>query len=166
MKINIDKFNENIEESKKKFNSQSTFCFLSFCRLLAISCTLVLILLILIFCKIYIKFVLLWLEKQNSSIIVVTICCLFIVVSLPISIGYILLVVASGYLFGMVKGLTIVICGANFGLLIAHNVLKVIGHSKSIYRFVYMSIYYLMFLDIITTLFFSDLSKMIWQMPL
>lgn len=137
MKINIDNYSETSEEPKKKCTKlQNTFCFLSICRLFAIICTLSLILCILVLCKIYIKFVLLWLEKQDTSIILGTICCLFIVVSLPISIGYIVLVVASGYMFGMVKGLMIVIFGANFGLLIAHNILKLIGHHRSIYRYV------------------------------
>lgn len=133
MKINIENYIETIEEPKKK-SKQSTICFLSLCRLLALICTLFVILLILILCKIYIKFVLLWLEKQDTSVVLTTICCLFILVSLPISIGYIVLVVASGYMFGMAKGILIVIFGANFGILIAHNILKVVGHYKSIYR--------------------------------
>lgn len=137
MKINIEEeHSEDIEESEKKLNKKrSTLCFLSLCRLLALLCTLFVILFILILCKIYIKFVLLWLEKQDPSIVIATICFLFILVSLPISIGYIILVVASGYMFGMIKGLMIVIFSANFGIFIAHNILKLIGHHKSIYRY-------------------------------
>lgn len=140
MKIDIEEnYSENIDEPKKKlYNQHSTLCLLSVCRLLALICTLFVILCILLLCKIYITFVLVWLEKQDPIIVLATICCLFVLVSLPISIGYIVLVVASGYLFGMVKGLMIVIFGANFGLLIAHNILKVIGHHKSIYRYLHI----------------------------
>lgn len=135
MKINIENYHDNAESSKEKCNKLwSTLCFLSLCRLLALICTLLVIVCILLLCKAYIKFVLLWLEKQDSLVISATICFLFILVSLPVSIGYIVLVVASGYLFGISRGLLLVIFGANFGLLVAHNILKVIGHHKRIYR--------------------------------
>lgn len=166
MKINIEEYTEN-EEPKKKYKPNSTFCFLSLCRLLALICTLFVILLILIFCKLYIKFVLLWLEKQDTRIIIATICCLFVLVSLPVSIGYIILVVASGYMFGMARGLMIVVFGANFGLLIAHNLLKVIGHHRSIYRSVCNTLYVCSYIVISTLICsFVGLLKMIWQLQL
>ncbi|XP_050299549.1 transmembrane protein 64 [Anthonomus grandis grandis] len=109
--------------------------FLSVGRILAILSTLIVAGAILFLCKAYIKFLLFWLEKQDGIIISATICVLFIVVALPISVGYIVLVLASGYLFGITKGLLLVLFGANVGLLIAHNILKVVGHHPSIFKF-------------------------------
>ncbi|CAH1118475.1 unnamed protein product [Phaedon cochleariae] len=134
MKINIEDYDSN--QPKERCNKlRSTICFLSLCRLVALISTLFVILCVLLLCKTYIRFILLWLEKQDSIVILSTICILFIIVSLPISIGYIILVVASGYLFGLSKGLLLTVFGANFGLLVAHNVLKIIGHHQSIYRY-------------------------------
>lgn len=134
MKINID-YDENINQPKKNGHTrQSTLCFLSLRKLLVLICTPCVILFILILCRIYVKFVLLWLEKQDTSIVIAVIWFLFILVALPISIGYIVLVVASGYMFGITKGILIVMVGANFGLLIAHNILKLFGCYSAIYR--------------------------------
>lgn len=134
MKINID-YDENIIQPKKNLHKfQSNLCFLSLRRLLVIICSTFVILFTLILCRIYIKSVLIWLEKQDTSIVVAAICFLFTVVSLPISIGYIVLVVASGYMFGIMKGILIVIFCANFGILVAHNVLKLVGQYSIIYR--------------------------------
>ncbi|KAG5892777.1 hypothetical protein JTB14_007992 [Gonioctena quinquepunctata] len=136
MKINIDDYHPMVDQPKEKCSKlRSTIYFLSLCRLLALICTLFVILCILLLCKAYIKFVLLWLEKQDTLVIFATICFLFIVVSLPISIGYIVLVVATGYLFGITKGLMLSMFGANFGLLIAHNILRAVGHHHSIFRY-------------------------------
>ncbi|XP_072393019.1 transmembrane protein 64 [Diabrotica undecimpunctata] len=133
MKINID---SNVDTKRERCKeTHKTICFLSLCRLLALFCTIVVIILVLLLCKAYIRFVLLWLEKQNGLLVSATICFLFIIVALPISIGYIVLVLASGYLFGVVKGLLLVVFGANFGLLISHNILKVVGHHHSIYKY-------------------------------
>lgn len=134
MKINID-YDENIIQPKKNLHKiRSALCFLSLRRLLVLFCSTLLILFILILCRIYIKSVLTWLEKQDTSIVIAAICFLFTLVSLPISIGYIVLVVASGYMFGIIKGILVVIFGANFGILIAHNILKLVGQYSSIYR--------------------------------
>lgn len=134
MKINVD-YGDKLEESKGKINRyQSTFCFLSLCRILALICTFFVILSILILCKIYIQLILLWLEKQDTNIVIAVIFCLFFVVALPISIGYIVLVVASGYMFSVIKGILIVVVGANLSLLLAHNLLKFIGHYSRFYR--------------------------------
>ncbi|KAJ8969623.1 hypothetical protein NQ317_002429 [Molorchus minor] len=137
MKISIEDYNEKLDLEKRDRcgRLRSTICFLSLCRLLALICTLFVILCILLLCKAYIKLVLLWLEDQNKIVVSGTICFLFVLVSLPISIGYIVLVVACGYLFGIAKGLLLTVFGANFGLLIAHNILKVVGHHPNIYKY-------------------------------
>lgn len=140
MKVSIDEFEgsqENLYEAPKQpcFKIRSSLYFLSIGRILAILSTLIVIGCILLLCKAYIKFVLLWLDQQDDFVVAATVCILFIIVSLPISVGYIVLVLASGYLFGIVRGLLLVICGANIGLLIAHNILRVVGHHPSIYKF-------------------------------
>ncbi|CAH1102234.1 unnamed protein product [Psylliodes chrysocephalus] len=133
MKINIENPLENRKETNKDL--RSTICFLSLCRLLALFCTIVVIICILLLCKAYIRFILIWLERQDALIVSTTICFLFIIVALPISIGYIVLVLATGYLFGVSRGLLLVVFGANFGLLVAHNILKILGHHHSIFKY-------------------------------
>lgn len=114
---------------------KTTICFLSFWRLFAVTFTFLLIVIVLLVFKQYTRVVLFWLEKQDNLIIFITVIILFIIVSLPISIGYIVLVVATGYLFGIKRGLFLTVCGANFGLFVAHNILKLVGHHHSIHRF-------------------------------
>lgn len=106
MKLPLEDYESLLEGPKKRcFRMRSSPYFLSVGRLLAIVFTLSVIVLVLVLCKAYIKFVLLWLEQQNSVIIASVICFLFFIVSLPISVGYIVLVLASGYLFGVAHGL-------------------------------------------------------------
>ncbi|CAH0548638.1 unnamed protein product [Brassicogethes aeneus] len=104
-------------------------------RFIAILISLILTVFVVILCKTYIKFILLWLENQDPLVIAVVIVVLFNIVALPISIGYIILVISCGYLFGIFKGLLLTVFGANFGLFVAHNILKVVGNYKSIYRY-------------------------------
>ncbi|XP_044260733.1 transmembrane protein 64 [Tribolium madens] len=122
-------------EVPKKCLKTPTICFVSLRRLIAIIFALITGLSIVLLCKLYIKFILLWLENQDPIVISATLSILFILVSLPISIGYIVLVVAEGYLFGFTRGLVLAIIGANLGLLVAHNILRLVGHHKSIYKF-------------------------------
>ncbi|XP_064214518.1 transmembrane protein 64 [Tribolium castaneum] len=122
-------------EVPKKCLKTPTFCFVSLRRLIAIIFALITGLSIVLLCKLYIKFILLWLENQDPLVISATLNILFILVSLPISIGYIVLVVAEGYLFGFARGLILTIIGANLGLLVAHNILRLVGHHKSIYKY-------------------------------
>lgn len=134
MKINIGQ-DTPPNLSKSIPSLRTTICFLSIKRCIALLFSLVTIVCLLLLFKQYIKFVLLWLESQNSVITSLVISLLFILVSLPVSIGYIVLVIASGYLFGIVNGLLLTIVGANFGLLVAHNLLKVLKHHHAVYRF-------------------------------
>lgn len=109
-------------------------CGLSLWRCVTIFLSLFIIVTVLVLCKAYIKIVLIWLENQNPTVISITIVFLFVIVSLPISIGYIVLVVASGFLFGIIRGLLLSVLGANFGLFIAHNILKMVSHYESVYK--------------------------------
>lgn len=72
----------------------------------------------------YAKNMLFWIETQNSWIIFCIFLCLFTIVSFPVTVGYLVLIISSGYLFGFFKGLLTVIIGANVGVAIAHNTIK------------------------------------------
>lgn len=111
-------------DSNNRLLLKNWLCYISLWRFLTIISALILAGFVLIVCKSYIRAVLLWLEDQNSIIVSATICFLYIIVSLPVSVGYIVLVVAGGYLFGIVNGLLLAVFGANFGLFIAHNLIK------------------------------------------
>ncbi|XP_011695274.1 PREDICTED: transmembrane protein 64 [Wasmannia auropunctata] len=74
-----------------------------------------------------IKLLLHWIEHQNAWIIAVIFIWLFTLVSFPIVVGYLFLIVASGYLFGMVRGMAIVILSANLGIAIAHVTLGMLS---------------------------------------
>lgn len=78
-------------------------------------------------CRDYIKVLLYWIEHQNAWLIAVIFIALFTVVSFPIVIGYLFLIVASGYLFGAMRGMTIVILSANLGIAIAHVTLGLLS---------------------------------------
>lgn len=72
----------------------------------------------------YAKTMLYWIETQNSWIIFCIFLCLFTIVSFPVTVGYLVLIITSGYLFGFIKGLLTVVIGANLGVAIAHNTIK------------------------------------------
>ena len=135
MNITIDDYEALGDSDKGPRTPTATVCFVSLRRLVAIVFALVTGICVVLLCKVYIKFVLLWLEKQDPIVISVTLSVLFVLVALPISIGYIVIVAAEGYLFGFVRGLLLTLFGANFGLLVAHNLLKLVGHHKSVYRY-------------------------------
>ncbi|CAH1382174.1 transmembrane protein 64 [Tenebrio molitor] len=135
MKIVMDDYEAAPINSNKLSNTKTRICFVSLKRLIAIIFALITGLCVVLLCKIYIKFILLWLEDQDPIVISITLSVLFVLVSLPISIGYIVLVAAEGYLFGFVRGMILTVIGANFGILVAHNILKLLGHHKSIYKY-------------------------------
>lgn len=131
--MKIDNYKELAEDNRSTL--RSFFCYMSLWRFLVILCTFCLAVVTLVLCKAYIRSVLLWLEDQDSVLISLTICLLYVIVALPVSVGYIVLVVAGGYLFGIGRGLLLAAVGANFGLLIAHNIIKLVGHHHMIHRF-------------------------------
>lgn len=135
MKISIDLGNNQKIIEKNEDETKRT-CALTVKRFFLLLFTLVLTAAVLYFCKKYIKAVLYWLENQDSVIISTTIIVLFIIVSFPLSVGYIVLVGAAGYLFGILKGFVLSVIGANTGLLVAHNVLKLVGHHHRVRKFV------------------------------
>ncbi len=78
------------------------------------------------FSKGYMRALLSWIEIQNPWLIFVCFIFLFTIVSFPppFPIGYLILIITSGYLFGFAKGLFTVVLGANLGAGIAHITIK------------------------------------------
>lgn len=84
--------------------------------------------------KNYIKLILMWIEQQNSSLIFLSFICCFTIVSFPVTVGYLILIITSGYLFGVIKGLATVVLGANIGSAIAHGTIKSLQNRLPIQR--------------------------------
>lgn len=140
MRINADSNNDKNETKSSFTRLHNLLCYISIYKVVLTTVIVGFVLLLLYICKTYIRTILLWLEKQDSVIIAATILVLFILVSFPVSIGYIVLVTASGYLFNIKNGLLLSVIGANVGLLIAHNVIKLLGHHNRIRKFMDMEI--------------------------
>lgn len=82
----------------------------------------------------YMKAMLSWIETQNGWIIFGVFMCFFTVVSFPVIVGYLILIITSGYLFGLVRGLATVVIGANVGAAIAHCTIRNLQHKLPIQR--------------------------------
>uniref|UniRef100_A0A182WEX5 VTT domain-containing protein n=1 Tax=Anopheles minimus TaxID=112268 RepID=A0A182WEX5_9DIPT len=82
------------------------------------------------------KGVLFWIETQNTWIIFVIFLCMFTIVSFPVTVGYLVLIIASGYLFGFVRGLLTVLIGANLGVAIAHNTIKSLQSKLPVHKLI------------------------------
>ncbi|EAL38667.3 AGAP012406-PA, partial [Anopheles gambiae str. PEST] len=82
------------------------------------------------------KGVLFWIETQNTWIIFVIFLCMFTVVSFPVTVGYLVLIIASGYLFGFIRGLLTVVIGANLGVAIAHNTIKSLQSKLPVHKLI------------------------------
>lgn len=83
-------------------------------------------------CRDYIKLLLYWIEHQSGWVITIIFVALFTVVSFPIVIGYLFLIIASGYLFGIIRGIMIVVLSANLGIAIAHATLSALSSKLPI----------------------------------
>lgn len=86
--------------------------------LISIICILV------VTCREYIKNLLLWLEQTDPYVSVFIFLLLFIVTSFPMAWGYILLMVAAGYLYGYIYGPIVVLLCGTVGIIVAHLVMK------------------------------------------
>uniref|UniRef100_A0A2M4AKR6 Putative membrane protein n=1 Tax=Anopheles triannulatus TaxID=58253 RepID=A0A2M4AKR6_9DIPT len=82
------------------------------------------------------KHALFWVEMQNEWIIFVIFLCMFTIVSFPVTVGYLVLIIASGYLFGFLRGLLTVVIGANLGVAIAHNTLKLMQSKLPVHKLI------------------------------
>ena len=75
-------------------------------------------------CRDYLKFLLLWMEQINLWAATVIFAVLFTVVSFPMMWGYIVLNVAAGYLYGVALGSIIVTVCAFIGVFVGHELTK------------------------------------------
>lgn len=100
---------------------------LNFCSCLLMGTVLLCIILLLYECKDYIKAMLFWAESQEHWLICVIFVGMFTLVSFPFIWGYTLLVIASGYLFGVYRGLMTVVVTGNLGVAIAHFTMRTFG---------------------------------------
>lgn len=103
--------------------------------LLPLSCICVLIVIVYLL-KDFPKHALHWIENQeaNSWLLVFWFLVLFVVVSFPVTVGYLVLIITSGYLFGFIKGLLVVVMGANFGVAVAHYVIKGLQNKLPVHK--------------------------------
>ncbi|XP_068618473.1 transmembrane protein 64 [Battus philenor] len=107
-----------------KINNRTTYSYLInvVISILLLTC----LVLVLYFFKEYLKTILYWVNLQDPKIIFLLFMGLFLIVSFPVTIGYLVLIITSGYLFGIVKGLGTVVVSANFGVAVAHFTLKLL----------------------------------------
>lgn len=83
----------------------------------------------------YIKDLLLWLQTTDLFVGYFIFLALFTVVSFPVAWGYMLLMIAAGYLYGAVYGpIVVVTCGV-FGIFSAHMTMKHCCRSCIMNRF-------------------------------
>ncbi|XP_014217669.1 transmembrane protein 64 [Copidosoma floridanum] len=104
----------------------------SVCYVIVIIGTLAFLGAITFICRDYIRVLLYWIEHQNTWIVMIIMIALFTVVSFPIIVGYLFLVIASGYLFGLIEGTAMVVLSANLGIAIAHFILSSLSSSLPI----------------------------------
>ncbi|XP_053983632.1 transmembrane protein 64 [Hylaeus anthracinus] len=126
--LNIEDVETGVRSSK---NSTSIQCNCinsnSICYIAVTVATLALLGAIVFICRDYIKVLLYWIEHQNIWVVAVIFIALFTVVSFPIVIGYLFLIIASGYLFGILRGIMMVVLSANLGIAIAHITLSTLS---------------------------------------
>lgn len=97
-------------------------------------CVVIILILVIYFCKDYAKSVLFWVENQNSWLVFIVFMLLFSIVSFPVTIGYLVLIITSGYLFGIIKGILTVVLGANLGVAVAHNTIKSVQTKLPVHK--------------------------------
>lgn len=101
---------------------------------LACLCALVVIVYLL---KDFPKHALNWIERRQEASSWTLICwfmVLFVVVSFPVTVGYLVLIITSGYLFGFFQGLLVVVVGANSGVAVAHYVIKSLQNKLPVHK--------------------------------
>ncbi|KAL5292004.1 hypothetical protein ACFFRR_011029 [Megaselia abdita] len=88
------------------------------------------------FCRDYARLLLMWIERQNPWMVFAIFMLMFTLVSFPVTVGYLVLMISSGYLFGFLKGLLTVILGANLGIFIAHTTITKLRTKIPIHRLI------------------------------
>jgi len=90
---------------------------------------------LLVVCREYIKNVLVWMENLDLTVSFLIFLLLYIAVSYPMAWGVILLMIANGYLYGIVYGPIVVeVCSA-IGVSVAHVTMKKFCRSLIIRKF-------------------------------
>ncbi|XP_002008327.3 transmembrane protein 64 [Drosophila mojavensis] len=84
----------------------------------------------------YAKQLLFWIETQNHWIIFIIFMALFTLVSFPIVVGYLVLLITAGYLFGWWRGWLTVLLGANVGIAIAHLTIRSCRHRIAVHKLI------------------------------
>ena len=72
----------------------------------------------------YIHSILQWVESQPDPIVFSILVALYILVSLPIAWGYIVINAATGYLYGLQMGILVTFISATLGIIFAHYMIK------------------------------------------
>jgi len=117
-----------INKFVKSLHSNST------CNYLWTITIVVFLIAVILVCKTYVKALLLWLSYQDPVLVYFLFMLMFTLVSFPFLWGYMLLVLSSGYLFGLARGLITVIVSANIGVAIAHYSIRAFHKKYSIMR--------------------------------
>ena len=73
----------------------------------------------------YIHSILRWVESQPDPIVFSILVVLYILVSLPIAWGYIVINAATGYLYGFQMGILVTFISATIGIIFAHYMIKI-----------------------------------------
>ncbi|XP_052858058.1 transmembrane protein 64 [Drosophila gunungcola] len=84
----------------------------------------------------YARQLLFWIEMQNPWLTFAVYMALFALVSFPVVVGYFVLLVTAGYLFGCLRGWFTVILGANLGIAVAHATIRSCRHRIPVQRLI------------------------------
>ncbi|XP_039486836.1 transmembrane protein 64 isoform X1 [Drosophila santomea] len=84
----------------------------------------------------YARQLLFWIEMQNAWITFAVYMGLFALVSFPVVVGYFVLLITAGYLFGCLRGWVTVILGANLGIAVAHATIRGCRHRIPVQRLI------------------------------
>ncbi|XP_037723229.1 transmembrane protein 64 isoform X1 [Drosophila subpulchrella] len=84
----------------------------------------------------YARQLLFWIEMQNAWITFAVYMALFALVSFPVVVGYFVLLITAGYLFGCLRGWLTVILGANLGIAVAHATIRSCRHRIPVQRLI------------------------------
>lgn len=125
--------NKNIEYGLPEGKNQANSLFYKFSKVVSLSSScncfwtvvsVLFLMFVMYMCKTYVKALLLWISYQDPILVNGLFILLFTLVSFPFLWGYMLLVLSSGYLFGVIHGLSTVIVSANVGVAVAHYSIK------------------------------------------
>lgn len=133
----LDKSDEESQKSPREVfdftsNEKGPNCYqvtLSSIVIISLTCFL------LVVCRDYIKDLLVWMENMDLTLSFVIFTFLYIIVSYPIAWGVILLMIACGYLYGLIYGPIVVELCSAIGVAVAHVTMKRFCRSFIIKKF-------------------------------